>query len=117
MLTPPDRNSASTTRIRSPSRTRRVVTSIGLSMVGSRNMSTVSRAGTNSGPEWRSSIAKPSRPTMTRPCSEFGSHGPLATSVGWNVSPSRVKKGRFVMARDFAGSCGEIKGGCPRSEG
>ncbi|MEY9390408.1 hypothetical protein ABIF93_008665 [Bradyrhizobium japonicum] len=109
MLMPPETNSASTTRMRSPSRTSRVVTSIGLSMVGSRNMSTVSRAGTNSGPEWRSSMAKPSSPTMTRPCSDFGSQGPLATSVGWNVSPSRVKKGMFVMTRDFEETREEIK--------
>ncbi|HMI00249.1 MAG TPA: hypothetical protein VK577_27310, partial [Bradyrhizobium sp.] len=28
---------------------------------------------------------------------------------GWNVSPSRVKKGMFVMTRDLEGSRGEIK--------
>ena len=51
-------------------------------MFGSRNMSTVSRAGTKSSAPWRCSIAKASRPMMTRPCSEFGSHGPLAASSG-----------------------------------
>ena len=48
MLVPPERNSASTTLIRLPSRTSPVVTSTGVWMFGNRNMSTVSRAGTNS---------------------------------------------------------------------
>ena len=48
MLVPPEKNSASTTLIRLPSRTSLVVTSTGVRMSGSRNMSTVSRAGTKS---------------------------------------------------------------------
>ena len=48
MLVPPERNSASTTLIRMPSRTSLVVTSTGVWMFGNRNMSTVSLAGTNS---------------------------------------------------------------------
>src|ERR1700738_703631 len=40
---------------------------------------------------------------MTRPCSELGSHGPLATGVGMKASRSWVKKGWFVMARDHDG--------------
>jgi hypothetical protein len=48
MLVPPDRNSASITLMRSPSRTSLVVTSTGVVMLGRRNMSTVSRAGTKS---------------------------------------------------------------------
>ena len=92
MLTPPEKNSASTTLMRCPSRTSLVVTSIG-AMFGSRNMSTVSRAGMKSSEPCRCSIAKASRPMMTRPCSELGSHGPLATAVGTKASPSLVKKG------------------------
>ena len=92
MLTPPLRKSASTTLMRRPSRTSRVVTSIG-ARFGSRNMSTVSRAGTKSSAPWRCSIAKASSPMMTRPCSEFGSHGPRAASVGMKASRSLVKKG------------------------
>ena len=48
MLTPPEKNSASTTLMRMPSRTSLVVTSTGVRMFGRRNMSTVSRAGTKS---------------------------------------------------------------------
>ncbi len=81
MATPPLKKSASTTLIRSPSRTSRVLTSIG-ERFGSRNMSTVSRAGTKSSAPWRCSIVNANRPMMTRPCSEFGSHGPRAASVG-----------------------------------
>ena len=92
MATPPERKSASITLMRRPSRTSRVLTSIGAS-VGSRNMSTVSRAGTKSSAPWRCSITKANRPMMTRPCSEFGSHGPRAASVGMKASPSVVKKG------------------------
>ena len=92
MLTPPEKKSASTTLMRRPSRTSRVLTSIGAKF-GSRNMSTVSRAGTKSSAPWRCSIAKASRPMMTRPCSEFGSHGPRAASVGMKASRSLVKKG------------------------
>ncbi len=80
-----------------------VVTSIGAS-VGRRNMSTVSRAGTKSSAPWRCSIAKARSPVMTRPCNEFGSHGPLATGVGMKASRSRVKKGGFVMGGTMAGS-------------
>ena len=81
MLTPALKNSASTTRMRRPSRTSRVLTSIG-ARVGRRNMSTVSRAGTKSSAPWRCSITKASSPMTTRPCSDFGSHGPRAASVG-----------------------------------
>src|SRR5579871_242365 len=97
---PPERKSASITRMRKPSRIDFVFTSTGVLMFGKRNMSTVRRAGTKSVPPWRSSIAWASSPTTTRPCIEFGSHGPLATSVGIKASRSRVKKGRFVMVRD-----------------
>ena len=57
MLTPPLMNSASTTLMRRPSRTSRVLTSIGAKF-GSRNMSTVSRAGTKSSAPWRCSIVE-----------------------------------------------------------
>ena len=57
MATPPEKKSASMTLMRRPSRTSRVLTSIGAS-VGSRNMSTVSRAGTKSSAPWRCSITK-----------------------------------------------------------
>jgi hypothetical protein len=40
----------------------------------------------------------------------------LATSVGWNVSPSRVKKGMFVMTRDFEETREEIKVPNPHGE-
>ena len=56
MLVPPEKNSASTTLMRMPSRTSFVVTSTGVRMFGSRNMSTVSRAGTKSSAPWRCSI-------------------------------------------------------------
>ena len=56
MLVPPEKNSASTTLIRLPPRISFVVTSTGVWMFGSRNMSTVSRAGTNSGAPCCSSI-------------------------------------------------------------
>ena len=92
MLTPPLKKSASTTLMRRPSRTILVLTSIG-AMSGSRNMSTVSRAGTKSSAPWRCSITNASSPMMTRPCSDFGSHGPFATGVGMKASPSVVKKG------------------------
>ena len=93
MLTPPEKNSASTTLMRMPSRTSLVVTSTGVWMFGSRNMSTVSRAGMKSSEPWRCSIAKASRPMTTRPCIEFGSHGPFDAWVGMKASPSLVKKG------------------------
>ena len=48
MLVPPEKNSASTTLMRLPSRISRVVHSTGVRMSGNRNMSTVNRAGTNS---------------------------------------------------------------------
>ena len=48
MLVPPEKNSASTTLMRMPSRTSFVVSSIGVVISGNRNMSTVSRAGTKS---------------------------------------------------------------------
>jgi hypothetical protein len=99
MATPPERKSASITRMRRPSRTSLVLTSIGVMTFGRRNMSTVNRAGTKSSAPWRCSTAKASRPTMPRPCSDFGSHGPLAIAVGMKASPSRVKKGWLVMAR------------------
>ena len=82
MLTPPEKNSASTSRMRIPSRRRLVVSVIGVWMSGSRNMSTVSRDGTKSGEPWLSSMAWASRPTTTRPCMEFGFHGPLQTGLG-----------------------------------
>src|SRR4051812_14622167 len=103
MPTPPLMNSASTTLMRRPSRMTREATSIG-AKPGRRNMSTVSRAGTKSSPPWRCSMAKASRPTMTRPCNELGSHGPFAAAVGMKRSPSRVKKGRVLMARDHEAS-------------
>ena len=56
IATPPEKKSASTTRMRRPSRISFVLTSIGVMMFGRRNMSTVSRAGTNSSPPWRCSI-------------------------------------------------------------
>ena len=86
MATPPERKSASITRMRRPSRTSLVLTSIGAKTFGSRNMSTVSRAGTKSSPPWRCSITKASSPMMTRPCRDFGSHGPLAAGVGMKTS-------------------------------
>jgi len=92
MLVPPEKNSASTTLMRSPSRTSLVLTSIG-AMFGSRNMSTVSRAGTKSSEPWRCSISNAKRPMMTRPCSELVSQGPRAASVGMKASRSVVKKG------------------------
>ncbi len=49
-------------------------------------MSTVSRAGTKSSEPWRCSITWASRPITTRPCREFGSHGPFETGVGMKVS-------------------------------
>ena len=69
----PERKSASMTLMRRPSRT--------------------SRAGTKSSAPWRCSITKAKRPMMTRPCSEFGSQGPRAASVGMKASRSVVKKG------------------------
>ena len=81
MLTPPEKNSASTTLMRRPSRTICDLISIG-AKPGRRNMSTVSRAGTNSSEPWRCSITWASSPMMTRPCSDFGSHGPLEAGVG-----------------------------------
>jgi hypothetical protein len=81
MAAPPLKKSASITRIRRPSRTSLVLISIG-ARVGSRNMSTVNRAGTKSSAPWRCSIAKANRPMMNRPCSELGSHGPRVASVG-----------------------------------
>ena len=92
MLTPPLKKSASITRMRMPLRTSLVLTSIG-AKPGSRNMSTVNRAGTKSSPPWRCSITDASSPMMTRPCSDFGSHGPFAAGVGMKTSPSVVKKG------------------------
>ena len=47
MATPPEKKSASTTLMRKPSRMSFVLTSIGAKF-GSRNISTVSRAGTKS---------------------------------------------------------------------
>jgi hypothetical protein len=85
MLVPPEKNSASTILMRRPSRMSFVLTSIG-AMFGRRNMSTVSRAGTKSSEPWRCSITNPNKPMMTRPCSEFGSHGPLAMVVGMKAS-------------------------------
>jgi hypothetical protein len=92
IATPALKKSASTNLMRRPSRTSRVLTSIGAS-VGSLNMSTVSLAGTNSSALWRCSITKANSPMMTRPWSEFGSHGPRAASVGIKASRSLVKKG------------------------
>jgi hypothetical protein len=66
MLVPPLKNSASITLMRFPSRTERVVTSI-LSKPGRRYMSTVSRAGTKSGPPWHVSISWARSPMTTRP--------------------------------------------------
>ena len=86
MLVPPVKNSASTTLMRMPSRTSLVLTSTGVVVFGRRNMSTVSRAGTKSSEPWRCSITWASRPMTTRPCIEFGSHGPFATGVGMKAS-------------------------------
>jgi hypothetical protein len=110
-VVPPEKNSASMTLIRIPSRMSFVVTSIGVVMFGRRNMSTVSRAGTKSSEPWRCSITKPSRPITTRPCSESGFHGPFATCVGMKASPCLVKKGWFLMARDHDG-IGSLKSRC-----
>jgi hypothetical protein len=52
----PEKNSASTTLMRNPSRTSLVVTSVGVWISGRRNMSTVNRAGTNSDEECRASM-------------------------------------------------------------
>ncbi len=93
MLVPPEKNSASITLMRMPSRTSFVLTSTGVWMFGRRNMSTVSRAGTKSSEPWRCSISNASRPMTTRPCIELGSHGPFATAVGMKASRSLVKKG------------------------
>jgi hypothetical protein len=95
MRVPPLMNSASTTLMRMPSRTSLLVTSIGVVVLGRRNMSTVSRAGTKSSAPWRCSIAWASRPITTRPCRELGSQGPFETGVGMKVSLMRswVKKG------------------------
>ena len=93
MLVPPEKNSASTTLMRMPSRMSLVVTSTGVRMFGSRNMSTVSLAGTNSSEPWRSSITWASRPITTRPCIEFGSHGPFEIGLGMKASPRLAKKG------------------------
>src|SRR5882757_4393343 len=103
ILVPPDKNSASTTLMRMPSRTSFVVTSTGVRMFGSRNMSTVSRDGTKSSEPWRSSIAKASRPTTTRPCMELGSHTPFETWLGMKTSWRLVKKGWFFIAGDHDG--------------
>jgi hypothetical protein len=106
MLVPPEKNSASTTLMRRPSRPSLVLTSIGVVVFGKRNMSTVSRAGTKSSEPWRCSITWASRPITTRPCRELGSHGPFETGVGMKTSLMRscVKKGWFfVMARDHGG--------------
>ena len=105
IATPPERKSASITRMRKPSRTVLVFTSIGAVMFGRRNMSTVSRAGTKPAPPWRCSMTKASRPITTRPCSEFGSHGPLAIGLGRKLSASRRKKAWLVMVRDHGGFC------------
>ena len=86
-----------------------MVTSTGVWMFGSRNMSTVSRAGTKSSEPWRSSIAWASRPMTTRPCIEFGSHGPFATGLGMKASPRLAKKGWFVMAGDHDGIARDVK--------
>jgi len=80
-LTPPEMNSASITLMRLPSRTILVVTSTG-DRSGRRYMSTVSRAGKKSGVRCSRSISAPSRPAMTRPCSELGFQGPRAADVG-----------------------------------
>ncbi len=103
MLVPPEKNSASTTLMRLPPRISLVVTSTGVWMFGSRNMSTVNRAGTNSGAPCCSSIAWANSPMTTRPCIEFGSHGPFETGLGMNVSPCLAKKGWFVMAGEHDG--------------
>ena len=98
MLVPPEKNSASTTLIRLPPRISFVVTSTGVWMFGSRNMSTVSRAGTNSGAPCCSSMTWANSPMTTRPCIEFGSHGPFETGLGMKVFSRLAKKGWFVMA-------------------
>ena len=102
IATPPERKSASMTRMRNPSRISFVFTSIGVMMLGRRNMSTVNRAGTNSSPPWRCSITCASSPMTTRPCIDFGPHGPLQTGVGMKASRSRVKKGWLVVAMFMA---------------
>ena len=100
MLVPPEKNSASITLMRRPSRTSLVVISIGTGIFGSRNMSTVNRAGTKSSEPWRSSISKASRPTTTRPCSEFGSHGPFAIGLGMKVSRVFGEEGLILSWRE-----------------
>ncbi len=50
IATLPETKSASITRMRKPSRICLVLISTGVVMLGKRNMSTVSRAGTNSAP-------------------------------------------------------------------
>src|SRR4029078_12913154 len=52
---------------------------------------------------WRSSITWASRPITTRPCIEFGSHGPFETGLGMKASPRLAKKGGFIMAGDHGG--------------
>src|SRR2546427_210894 len=44
-----------------------------------------------------------SRPTTTRPCIEFGSHGPFETGLGRKASPRLAKKGCFFMAAEHDG--------------
>src|SRR5258707_3333836 len=39
----------------------------------------------------------------TRPCIEFGSHGPFETGLGMKVSPRLAKKDCFVMSGEHDG--------------
>ena len=94
MLMPPEKNSASTTLMRRPSRTSLVLTSIGV--VDVRQPEHVDRQPRRH--EIVGAVAlldrRASRPMMTRPCSEFGSHGPLRGRRGnEGVAVARVKKG------------------------
>ncbi len=101
-LTPPLMNSASTTLMRFPSRTTRVAISIG-EKSGRRYMSTVRRAGMKSGSPNLCSISKASRPTITRPCRDWGFQGPRLTGLATYPAPSRLKKASFSIVADHGG--------------
>jgi hypothetical protein len=81
MLTPPTMYSASITLIRRPSRIGVTFTSAA-ERSGSRYMSMVKRAGIMSGSPYFCSIACPSSPATTRPCSDVGLQGPRLIGVG-----------------------------------
>ena len=85
---------ASTTRMRRPSRTRFVLTRSGTSGV-LRNRSTVSRAKWKSGSPCSSSTVRAMSPPRIRPCSMSGDQGLRACGCGTKASPSTTRKGRF----------------------